>query len=75
MLLKGSEANPKGIYTGSETDEYLFYIKVGVSQLQISPEGQIRFKLGPRYLFQTPQNPACDQSPPKFWYDRGRVDL
>lgn len=57
LLLKGSEANPKGIYTGSESDEYLFYIKVGVSQLQISPEGQIRFNLGPRHLFQTPQDP------------------
>jgi hypothetical protein len=63
LLLKGSEANPKGIYTGSESDEYLFYIKVGVTQLQISPEGQIRFKLGPRYLFQTPQNP---KTPPNI---------
>jgi len=63
LLLKGSEANPKGIYTGSESDEYLFYIKVGVSQLQISPEGQIRFKLGPRHLFQTPQDP---KTPPNI---------
>lgn len=57
LLLKGSEANPAGVYTGSEEDEYLFYTKVGVSQLQISPEGSIRFKLGPRSLFQTPQDP------------------
>lgn len=57
LLLKGSEANPAGVYTGSEEDEYLFFTKVGVSQLQISPDGGIRFKLGPRSLFQTPQDP------------------
>jgi len=61
LWLKGSEAQPAGVYTGSESDEYLFYIKVGVSHLQISPEGRISFKIGPRPLFQTPQNP---QTPP-----------